>query len=63
MRKPSKHELWKLDNLLKGLTADIEALGDVEASGASLSDVLGTMGVNLKVLTTLHERLTEESEA
>lgn len=62
MRRPTKHELWKLDNLVKGLTADIEALGDVESLDVPLRDVLGTMGVNLAVLTTLHEKLTKESE-
>jgi len=65
MRRPTKNELWKMEQALKGIQEDIDALKlsdeGLRETGVSLSDVLGTFGVNVGSLSRAHQRLKEES--
>ena len=65
MRRPTKKELWQIAQNLKGLKGDLEALGKTDAElqedGVSLFDVIGTFGVNVEVLSRIHQRLKEEA--
>jgi len=66
VRKPTKRELWTLSQTLRGLEEDIEALSgtkdaELEADGVSLADILGTLGVNIGVLSRIHQRLQRPS--
>ena len=61
MRRPTQRELFALRNSLEGLRLDIEALAE-KGDSVFLYNVLGTMGVNLSVLHSIHSRLSTENE-
>jgi len=54
MRRPTKKETFVLESCLEGLRGDLDAL---TSEDAPLSDVLGTLTVNLKAMITIAERL------
>jgi len=65
MRRPTKKELWLISQTLEGLAGDLEALGksdaELQEDGVSLSDVIGTFGVNTGVLSRISQRLKDDS--
>ncbi len=64
MRRPTKHELWKMEQNLEGLRQDLDALkkseAELQGEGVGLSDVLGTFGVNVGALSRTLQHLKEE---
>lgn len=60
MRKPTSKELFLMRSTLEGLQQDLEALESLPYD-VSYADVLGTMYVNLTLLSKLHKALRDET--
>jgi hypothetical protein len=58
MRKPTSKEKFVMQTAVDGLKEDIEAL----CNGEVTHDILGTMDVNLTVLTNINRNLRYERE-
>ncbi|MFA5706654.1 MAG: hypothetical protein WDA41_09905 [Candidatus Neomarinimicrobiota bacterium] len=63
MRRPTVKEALVMKRCIEGLQGDLEALVLKKADpSVTLYDVLGTMGVNLSALHSIHHQLSVEEK-